>query len=151
MITILCSRPRVLPEPQYIARMMTHIWVPSPNCALSWVLMHFRIRSRMFGQVRGFIVHVMLSCITVLQTALPRACNVGQARAPAVASTPARRFCATRQCTLCLLGHVARAVRSFSRKARYLMASRNGGVGSAIPCARENKSTINKVTCAMSR
>ena len=32
--------------------MMTHIWVPSPNCALSWVLVHLRIRSRMFGQVR---------------------------------------------------------------------------------------------------
>ena len=48
MITILSRSP----EPQYIARMMTHIWVPSPNCALSWVLVHLRIRSRMFGQVR---------------------------------------------------------------------------------------------------
>ena len=43
---------RVLVPSPNIARMMTHIWVPSPNCALSWVLVHLRIRSRMFGQVR---------------------------------------------------------------------------------------------------
>ena len=66
-----------------------------------------------------------------LQTDSPARATFGQARAPAVVRTPARRFCATRPCTLCLLDHVARAVRSFSRKARYLMASRNGGVGSA--------------------
>ena len=90
--------------------MMTHIWVPSPNCALSWVLVHFRIRSRMFGQVR--VVRVMHPN-SPAQTALPRACNVGQARAPAVASTPARRFCATRPCTLCFMDHVPSAVWSF--------------------------------------
>ena len=91
--------------------MMTHIWVPSPNCALSWFLLHFRIRSRMFGQV----CVVRVTHPTVLQTALPRECNVGQARAPAVASTPARRFCATRPCTLCFLDHVPSAVWSFVR------------------------------------
>ena len=32
---------------------------PQPNCAVSWVLVNFRIRSRMFGQVRVFIVRVM--------------------------------------------------------------------------------------------
>ena len=37
-----------------------------------------------------------------------RACAFGQARAPAVASTPARRFCATRPCTLCLYWAVCR-------------------------------------------
>ena len=52
------------------------------------------------------VFRVMQNFGAALQTALPRACNVGQARAPAVASTPARRFCATRPCTLCFLGHV---------------------------------------------
>ena len=51
MITILSRTSRVLVPSSNIAR-MTHIWVPSRNCALSWVLVHLRIRSRMFGQVR---------------------------------------------------------------------------------------------------
>ena len=37
----------------------------------------------------------------------PPGAPVGRARAPAVATTPARRFCATRPCTLCLLNHKA--------------------------------------------
>ena len=99
---------------------MTHIWVPSSNCALSWVLVHFRIRSRMFGQVRVVrVTHTNISYLILsylnspADRSLPRACNVGQARAPAVASTPARRFCATRPCTLCFLDHVPSAVWSF--------------------------------------
>ena len=36
-----------------------------------------------------------------------RACTLGQARALAMASTPARRFCATRPCTLYFLGLVS--------------------------------------------
>ena len=107
----LCSGPRTArPSRAPIYReVMTHICVPSPNCALSWVLVHFRIRSVCLGKLAW-----SASCIrTVLQTALPRECNVGQARAPAVASTPARRFCATRPCTLCFLDHVPSAVWSF--------------------------------------
>ena len=35
-----------------------------------------------------------------------RACTLGRARELAVARTPARRFCATRPCTLYFMGHV---------------------------------------------
>ena len=52
----------------------------------------------------------------------------GQARAPAVAWTPARRFCATMPCTLCLLGHVPSAVWSFPQSARSCRFTL-GGVG----------------------
>ena len=44
--------PRPRPEPQYRQDDDASIWVRSPNCALPWVLVHLRIRSRMFGQVR---------------------------------------------------------------------------------------------------
>ena len=55
---------------------------------------------------------------------VPARVPFGQERAPAVASTPARRFCATRPSTLCFLDHVQSAVWSFPRKARDLVASR---------------------------
>ena len=50
MITILSRRP----EPQYKQyRQDDDAYLDlQPNCDLSWVLLHFRIRSGMFGQVR---------------------------------------------------------------------------------------------------
>ena len=81
---------------------MTHIWNPA-------LIAPFRVDIGAFEDqvtyvwASSAVLGVMQSVGVPLQTALPRACNVGQARAPAVAWTPARRFCATRPCTLCFL------------------------------------------------
>ena len=104
LITIL---PCVPPSPIYRQDVMTYIW----NAAL---IAPFRGYMEDEDQVTYVycasweVFRVMQSFGVALQTALalPAACNVGQARASAVASTPARRFCATRPCTLCFLGHV---------------------------------------------
>ena len=125
LITILSRTSRVLVPSPNIARMMTHIWVPSPNCALSWVLVHFRIRSRMFGQVRVVRVTHTNSPADRSPARVQRWPSAGTRRGQYAGSALLRNEAVH----TVLPGPRSRAVWSFSRKARALVASRWGGVG----------------------